>query len=61
MRRSRRRRGGFAHVYLVRTDQPVLGTTQHVLKHIRVAHESLLNEVKREVDIMVSATSIFQP
>ncbi|KZV96962.1 hypothetical protein EXIGLDRAFT_670609 [Exidia glandulosa HHB12029] len=44
--------GGFAHVYLVRTEQPVGGTTQHVLKHIRVAHESLLNEVKVEVDVM---------
>ncbi|KAH7105144.1 hypothetical protein BKA62DRAFT_437921 [Auriculariales sp. MPI-PUGE-AT-0066] len=44
--------GGFAHVYLVRTDKPVGGTTQHVLKHIRVAQESMLNEVRKEVDIM---------
>lgn len=45
--------GGFAHVYLVRTDKPVGGTTQHVLKHIRVNQESMLNEVRKEVDIMV--------
>ena len=45
--------GGFAHVYLVQTAEPVYGTTHHVLKRIAVANESMLNEVKKEVDIMV--------
>jgi AP2-associated kinase len=45
--------GGFAHVYLVRTPQPVYGTTHHVLKRIAVANEAMLAEVKKEVDIMV--------
>ena len=45
--------GGFAHVYLVRTTQPVHGTTHHVLKRIAVQNESMLTEVKKEVDIMV--------
>ncbi|KAH8094727.1 hypothetical protein BXZ70DRAFT_947290 [Cristinia sonorae] len=44
--------GGFAHVYLVRTAQPVHGTTHHVLKRIAVPNESMLTEVKKEVDIM---------
>ncbi|TCD71123.1 hypothetical protein EIP91_012071 [Steccherinum ochraceum] len=44
--------GGFAHVYLVRTAQPVYGTTHHVLKRIAVPNESMLTEVKKEVDIM---------
>jgi hypothetical protein len=46
--------GGFAHVYLVRTPQPVFGTTHHVLKRIAVANAAMLEEVKKEVDIMVS-------
>lgn len=46
--------GGFAHVYLVRTPQPVFGTTHHVLKRIAVANTAMLEEVKKEVDIMVS-------
>ncbi|KAH8987392.1 hypothetical protein EDB86DRAFT_2951085 [Lactarius hatsudake] len=44
--------GGFAHVYLVRTPAPVYGTTHHVLKRIAVASESMLTDVKKEVDIM---------
>ncbi|KDR85677.1 hypothetical protein GALMADRAFT_234684 [Galerina marginata CBS 339.88] len=44
--------GGFAHVYLVRTPTPVYNTTHHVLKRIAVANESMLTEVKKEVDIM---------
>ncbi|KAI0003846.1 hypothetical protein BJV74DRAFT_812022 [Russula compacta] len=44
--------GGFAHVYLVRTPAPVYGTTHHVLKRIAVPNESMLTEVKKEVDIM---------
>lgn len=45
--------GGFAHVYLVRTAQPVYGTTRHVLKRIAVQNDAMLSEVKKEVDIMV--------
>ncbi|KAH8835591.1 hypothetical protein DL96DRAFT_1574847 [Flagelloscypha sp. PMI_526] len=44
--------GGFAHVYLVRTAQPVYNTTHHVLKRIAVQNEAMLTEVKKEVDIM---------
>ncbi|KAK7058516.1 Ark- serine/threonine protein kinase [Paramarasmius palmivorus] len=44
--------GGFAHVYLVRTAQPVYNTTHHVLKRIAVANEAMLTDVKKEVDIM---------
>lgn len=44
--------GGFAHVYLVRTAQPVYNTHHHVLKRIAVQSESMLSEVKKEVDIM---------
>ena len=46
--------GGFAHVYLVRTSTPVYNTTHHVLKRIAVPNESMLAEVKKEEDIMVS-------
>ena len=45
-------KGGFAHVYLVRTAEPVFGTTHHVLKRIAVANETMLGNVKKEVDIM---------
>ncbi|OCH95729.1 hypothetical protein OBBRIDRAFT_499625 [Obba rivulosa] len=44
--------GGFAHVYLVRTATPVYNTTHHVLKRIAIPNESMLSEVKKEVDIM---------
>ncbi|THH08480.1 hypothetical protein EW145_g2682 [Phellinidium pouzarii] len=44
--------GGFAHVYLVRTAEPVFNTTRHVLKRIAVSDEAMLNDVKKEVDIM---------
>ena len=47
--------GGFAHVYLVRTAAPVYNTTHHVLKRIAVANDTMLTEVKKEVDIMVRA------
>jgi AP2-associated kinase len=40
-------------VYLVRTQTPVYNTTHHVLKHVVVANESMLTEVKKEVDVMV--------
>jgi hypothetical protein len=39
-------------VYLVKTPQPVNGTTHHVLKRIAVPNEAMLSEVKKEVDIM---------
>jgi AP2-associated kinase len=51
--------GGFAHVYLVRTPQPIFGTTHHVLKRIAVANAAMLEEVKKEVDIMVSYTLLY--
>ncbi|KXN88880.1 Actin-regulating kinase 1 [Leucoagaricus sp. SymC.cos] len=44
--------GGFAQVYLVRTQMPVYNTTHHVLKHVVVANELMLTEVKKEVDVM---------
>lgn len=40
-------------MYLVRTQAPVHNTTHHVLKHVVVANESMLTEVKKEVDVMV--------
>lgn len=43
-------------MYLVRTVQPVYGTTRHVLKRIAVANDAMLAEVKKEVDIMVRTT-----
>ncbi|KAM6498640.1 hypothetical protein JOM56_006588 [Amanita muscaria] len=46
--------GGFAHVYLVRTPTPVYNTTHHVLKRIAVPDQTMLAEVKKEVDIMRS-------
>jgi AP2-associated kinase len=46
-------------VYLVRTPQPIFGTTHHVLKRIAVANAAMLEEVKKEVDIMVSYTSLY--
>ncbi|KAF8808057.1 hypothetical protein BYT27DRAFT_7166536 [Phlegmacium glaucopus] len=45
-------RRGFAHVYLVRTPTPVYNTTHHVLKRIQVSDESMLTEVRKEVDVM---------
>ncbi|KIO08518.1 hypothetical protein M404DRAFT_39490, partial [Pisolithus tinctorius Marx 270] len=44
--------GGFSHVYLVRTPAPIYNTTHHVLKRIAVASDTMLAEVKKEVDIM---------
>lgn len=49
-------KGGFSHVYLVRTPTPVYNTTHHVLKRIGVPNEAMLAEVKKEVDIMVRST-----
>ncbi len=46
--------GGFAHVYLVRSQQPIGGTTSHVLKRIAVSDEIMLKEVQKEVDVMVT-------
>lgn len=46
--------GGFAHVYLVRSAAPVNGTIHHVLKRMLVADHAMLQDVKKEVDIMVS-------
>lgn len=40
-------------MYLVRTPTPVYNTTHHVLKRIAVANETMLTEVKKEVDVMV--------
>ncbi|KAG8865474.1 hypothetical protein FRC20_009803 [Serendipita sp. 405] len=44
--------GGFAHVYLVRSAAPVNGTIHHVLKRMLVADHVMLQDVKKEVDIM---------
>ena len=46
--------GGFAHVYLVKSATPVNGTHHHVLKRMLVADHVMLQDVKKEVDIMVS-------
>lgn len=45
--------GGFAHVYIVQSQTPINGTRQHVLKRMAVPDESMLREVKQEVDVMV--------
>lgn len=45
--------GGFAHVYVVQSQTPISGTRQHVLKRMAVPDESMLREVKKEVDVMV--------
>ncbi|CCA67746.1 related to serine/threonine kinase ARK1 [Serendipita indica DSM 11827] len=44
--------GGFAHVYLVKSATPVNGTQHHVLKRMLVADHVMLQDVKKEVDIM---------
>ncbi|KAF8333081.1 kinase-like domain-containing protein [Cantharellus anzutake] len=44
--------GGFAHVYVVQSQAPINGTRQHVLKRIAVSNESMLRDVKKEVDVM---------
>lgn len=46
--------GGFAHVYLVKTQELINGTDRHVLKRVAVREKSLLDEVRREVEVMVS-------
>lgn len=50
--------GGFAHVYLVRTQEPINGTDRHVLKRVAVREKSLLDEVRREVEVMVSLAEL---
>lgn len=45
--------GGFAHVYIVQSQAPINGTRQHVLKRMAVPDDSMLREVKQEVDVMV--------
>ncbi|KAF8323689.1 kinase-like protein [Clavulina sp. PMI_390] len=44
--------GGFATVYIVQSPAPINGTRQHVLKRMAVPDESMLREVKVEVDVM---------
>ncbi|CDZ96252.1 serine threonine protein [Phaffia rhodozyma] len=44
--------GGFAHVYLVKTQEPINGTDRHVLKRVAVREKSLLEEVRKEVEVM---------
>lgn len=46
--------GGFAHVYLVNSDRPIYGLSQHVLKRVAVPDKDTLKEVRWEVDVMVS-------
>jgi hypothetical protein len=45
--------GGFAHVYVVHSTQPINGEHQHVLKRVAVPSKDQLKDVRREVDIMV--------
>lgn len=49
--------GGFAHVYLVKTAELINGTDRHVLKRVAVREKSLLEEVRREVEVMVGPSS----
>jgi AP2-associated kinase len=53
--------GGFAHVYVVRTANPINNTFQHVLKRIAVADRNMLAEVQKEVDVMVHITLCIVP
>lgn len=46
--------GGFAHVYLVKTKEKLQGRDLHVLKRVAVRDRKLLDEVRREVEVMVS-------
>lgn len=46
--------GGFAHVYLVKTQEKLQGRDLHVLKRVAVRDRKLLDEVRREVEVMVS-------
>jgi hypothetical protein len=48
--------GGFAHVYLCRTKELIRGKDQHVLKRVAVREKSLLDEVRREVEVMVRSS-----
>lgn len=50
--------GGFAHVYLVRSSQPIpspagSSETYHVLKRVAAADKPVLREIRWEVDVMV--------
>lgn len=49
--------GGFAHVYLVKTQEKLQGRDLHVLKRVAVQDRKLLDEVRREVEVMVSCCS----
>jgi len=40
-------------VYLVKTQELINGTDRHVLKRVAVREKSLLDEVRREVEVMV--------
>lgn len=53
--------GGFGHIYLVHTAQPVSGVTQHVLKHMAIHDEIMLQEVQTEINVMVRYLSHIVP
>lgn len=40
-------------MYLVKTQELINGTDRHVLKRVAVREKSLLDEVRREVEVMV--------
>lgn len=45
--------GAFAHVYQVRTKELVYGTDTHILKRVVVPEKHMLDDVRREVEVMV--------
>lgn len=62
MRRTSPPLGGFAHVYLATSDTPIpagspSATTQHVLKRIAVPDKAGVEQVGKEVEVMVRAPS----
>ncbi|KAG8986867.1 hypothetical protein FRB94_002393 [Tulasnella sp. JGI-2019a] len=44
--------GGFGHIYLVETPQPIGGVIQHVLKHMHISDSVMLEEVQNEINVM---------
>lgn len=40
-------------MYLVCTPHPINGTTQHVLKHMTISDPAMLQEVQKEIEVMV--------
>lgn len=44
-------------MYLVKTAELINGTDRHVLKRVAVREKSLLDEVRREVEVMVGPSS----